>query len=276
MLGQPGHLSAQNSQRGLSGGQLLCRSSDEQLGVAVLGQSRDMAHAVHIQFRRFSIIEMVTFPLAPFAVALGESRFAGQADTFAMPECRDEINPFLASIGTIRAGEQFVCPWKGLVSKRNEIVLQRHHILHVEIVLARAELQLFSNRFHRGIFPQIYPVVKSVLGDFHSVCFVSLDLADGTSAALLDEQWVYHGHADTVLMQRRRHWLMIPARGLHERPGIFPQRKDVQRHPLKANLGMRILLWLQDNLTHWPQGRHHAFSFRYVNSYCVHDLLLCD
>ncbi|WP_217958346.1 hypothetical protein [Acutalibacter muris] len=31
---------------------------------------------------------------------------------------------------------------------------------------------------------------------------------------------------------------------------------------------MRILLWPQDNLTHWPQGRHHTFSFRYVNPYC--------
>ena len=161
--------------------------------------------------------------ISSFRQCSPQTGFAGQADTFAMPECRDEINPFLASIGTIRAGEQFVYPWKGLVSKRNEIVLQRHHILHVEIVLARAELQLFSNRFHRGIFPQIYPVVKSVLGDFHSVCFVSLDLADGTSAALLDEQWIYHGHSDTILVQ----------------------------------------------------GRHHAFSFRYVNSYCVHDLLLC-
>ncbi|WP_365328221.1 hypothetical protein [uncultured Oscillibacter sp.] len=32
----------------------------------------------------------------------------------------------------------------------------------------------------------------------------------------------------------------------------------------------------QSNLTHWPQSCHHAFTFRYVNSYCVHVLLLCD
>ena len=118
-----------------------------------------------------------------------------------MPECRDEINPFLASIGTIRAGEQFVYPWKGLASKRNEIVLQRHSILHVDIVLAGAQLQFFPSCFHRDIFPQIHPVVKSALSYFHSARLVSLDLVDGTSAALLDEQWIYHGHADTVLMQ---------------------------------------------------------------------------
>ena len=44
----------------------------------------------------------------------------------------------------------------------------------------------------------------------------------------------------------------------------------LQRHPLQANLGVRVLLWRQSNFTHWPQGRHHAFPFRYVNSYCVH------
>ena len=91
-----------------------------------------MAHAVHIQFRRFPLAEMVAFPLAPLAVALGESRLADQADTLAVPESHDKINPFLTSIGPIRAGEQFVHPRKGFVSQRNEIVLQCHHILHQE------------------------------------------------------------------------------------------------------------------------------------------------
>ena len=202
LLGQPGHLRAQDGQRGFGRGQLLCRSRDEQFGVAVLGQSRDMAHAVHIQFRRFPFVEMVAFPLAPLAVALCESRLADQTNALAMPKCYDEINPLLVAISAFRAGKQLVYTWKDFVSEGNEIVLQRHHIFHVEIVLAGAQLQLFSNRFHRGIFPQIYPVVKSVLGNLHCIGLVGLDLADGTSAALLDEQWVYHGHADTVLMQR--------------------------------------------------------------------------
>ena len=81
---------------------------------------------------------MVTFPLAPLAVALHKGRFTGQIDAFAMPECRNEINPLLAAIRTVWAGEQLVHPWKGLISKRNEIVLQRHHIFHVEIVLTGA------------------------------------------------------------------------------------------------------------------------------------------
>ena len=59
----------------------------------------------------------------------------------------------------------------------------------------------------------------------------------------------------TVLMQRRRHWLMIPACGLHDRPGILPQRKNSKRHLLKANLGMRILFWPKSNFAHWPQDR---------------------
>ena len=160
-----------------------------------------MAHAVHIQFRRFPLAEMVAFPLAPLVVVFGESRLADQTDTFAMPERRDEINPLLAPVRTVWAGEQLIYPRKGLASKRNEIVLQRHSILHVDIVLAGAQLQFFPSCFHRDIFPQIHPVVKSALSYFHSARLVSLDLVDGTSAALLDEQWIYHGHADTVLMQ---------------------------------------------------------------------------
>ena len=144
---------------------------------------------------------MVTFPLAPFAVTLGKSVLAGQADTVTMPERHHKIDPFHAPIGTFRAGEQFVYAWKSFVGKRNEIVFQCHHIFHVEVVLAGTQFQLFSNCFHRSIFPQIYPVVKSVLRNFHSVGLVRFDLADGTSAALFDEQWIDHGNTDTITIR---------------------------------------------------------------------------
>ena len=44
-------------QPGLGGGQLLCCGRNEQFGVAVPGQSCNMTHAVHIQFRRFPLAE---------------------------------------------------------------------------------------------------------------------------------------------------------------------------------------------------------------------------
>ena len=138
LLGQTVHLSAQDGQCSLGGGQLLCRGCNEQFGIAVPGQSRDMAHAAHVQLRCFPFAEMVAFPLAPLAVALSESRLANQTDTLTMPERYDEINPLLAAIRTIWAGEQLVYPWKDLVSEGNEIVLHCHHILHVKIVLAGA------------------------------------------------------------------------------------------------------------------------------------------
>ena len=42
LLGQAVHLSAQDSQRSLSGGQLLCRGRNEQFGIAIPGQRRDV------------------------------------------------------------------------------------------------------------------------------------------------------------------------------------------------------------------------------------------
>ena len=63
-----------------------------------------------------------------------------------------------------------------------------------------SQVQLLSNCFHRGIFPQIHPVIKSILGDFHRIDLVGFDLADRSAAALLDEQRLQHGHSDTVLM----------------------------------------------------------------------------
>ena len=55
---------------------------------------------------------------------------------------------------------------------------------------------LLPYSIHGSIFLQIHPVVKAVLGDLHSICLVSLDLADRTASALLDEQRLpVHGNA---------------------------------------------------------------------------------
>ena len=117
-----------------------------------------------------------------------------------MPEGHDKIHPFLVAVSTLWAGEKLVYTGKGLVGQRNEIVLQRHHCFHVEIVLAAAQLQLLSNRIHGSIFPQIHPVVKAILCNLQSVSLVGLDLADGAAAALLDEQRIQDADVDPVLM----------------------------------------------------------------------------
>lgn len=123
---------------------------------------------------------------------------------------------FMVAIRTIWAVEPLIRVWKGFIGERNEIVSQRHHILHVEVVLVRAQLQLCSNRFYKGIFPQIRTVVKGMLGNFHGVSLGGLDLTDGTVVALLDEQRIHYGDADTILMQSRCHRFMISACGLHD------------------------------------------------------------
>ena len=135
LSGQAIHLSPQNGQRSLGRGQFLGGGGDQQLGIAVSGQGGDIAHAVHVQLRRFPLAEMVALSLAPFAVAFSKSHLTGQIDALTVPKGHDKIHPLLAAIGTVRTGEQFVHTRKYLVSKRDEVVLQRHHVFHVQIVL---------------------------------------------------------------------------------------------------------------------------------------------
>ena len=166
---------------------------------------------------------MIPLPLAPLAVALRKSSLADQGDALTVPEGHDEIHPLLASVGTVRAGKHFVYPRKDLVSERNEVILQCHHVLHVQIVLPWGQLQLLSGCFHGCIFPQIHPIIKPVFGNLSGVCFVSLDLSDGTAAALLDEQRIHHRDTDAMLMQSCRYRLMVTACGLHNHPRVFSQ-----------------------------------------------------
>ena len=130
---------------------------------------------------------MVSPPFAPFPVALGKSCFTHQTDTLTMPKGHHEIYPFLAPVSPVRAGKQFIHSRKGFVCEGNEIVLQRCHVLHVEVVLTGTQFQLLTGIFHRYIFPQIHPVVKGILGYFHGVCLVGFYLADRATATLLDE-----------------------------------------------------------------------------------------
>ena len=220
--------------------------------------------------------EMVALALAPFLVTLGEYLLADAADAVAVPECHDKIHPFLVAVSTLRAGEQFVHTGKGLVGQRNEIVLQRYHRFHVEVVLAAAQLQLLSHSVHRSIFPQIHPVVKAVLGGLHGVCLVGLDLADRAAPALLDEQRIQDADINAVLMQCRRNRLMVAPGGLHDDAGIFPQCNDGVGHLLQTYFGMEKFLRQQRHFTHWPQGSHNAFSFGNIDPYCVHFAPPCD
>ena len=113
LAGQAIHLSTQDSQRGLGRGQLPGGGGDQQLGIAVPGQGCDMAHAVHIQFRRFPQAETIPLALAPLAVALGEGGLAGQVDALTVPKGHNKINPLLAAISTIRASIYRRCSHAG-------------------------------------------------------------------------------------------------------------------------------------------------------------------
>lgn len=92
------------------------------------------------------------------------------------------------TVCTLRAEKQLVHTGEGLISQRNETVLQRHHCFHVEAILAAAQLQLLSHCVHESTFPQLYSVAKAVLGNLHSVGLVGLDLAVGVISALFEEQ----------------------------------------------------------------------------------------
>ena len=146
-----------------------------------------MATTPSVDIQSLFRAKMIPLALAPLLVTLGECFFADAADAVAVPKGHDKVHPFLVAVSTLRAGEQLIHAGKGLVGQRNEVILQRYHRFHVEVVLAAAQLQLLSHSVHGSIFTQIHPVVKAVLGDFHGVSLVSLDLADRTATTLLDE-----------------------------------------------------------------------------------------
>ena len=112
------------------------RRGDEQFGIVILRQCRDVAAAVSVKIKCLALTEVVAFALAPFAVTLRERLFTNAADAFTVPKGHDKVHPFLVAVRTLRAGEQLVHPRKSLIGQGNEIVLQRHDSFHVQIVLA--------------------------------------------------------------------------------------------------------------------------------------------
>ena len=100
-----------------------------------------------------------------------------------------------------------------------------------------------SYSVHGSIFPQIYPIVKAVLGDFHGIRLVGFDLADRAAPALFDEQRIEDADINAVLIQCRRDRLVVAPGGLHDDAGIFPQRDDGVGHLLQTDLGVEKFLW---------------------------------
>ena len=180
-----------------------------------------MPTAAGIDVQCFLDAAMVIFAFAPLLVTLGECLLADAADAVTVPEGHDKVYPFLVAVRTLRAGEQFVHAGKGLVGQRNEIVLQRYFRFHVDVVLAAAQLQLLSNCIHSSMFSQIDPVVKTILGDFQGIRFVGFDLADRTSAALLDVKRIQNTNVNTICTQRRCNGFVITSGCLHDNAGIF-------------------------------------------------------
>ena len=164
---------------------------------------------------------MISLALAPFLVLRGKCVLADAANIVAMPESHDKIDPFLVPVCTSRTGKQLVYARKCFICQRNEIVLQRYFRFHVDVVLAAAQLQLLSNCIHSSMFSQIDPVVKTILGDFQGIRFVGFDLADRTSAALLDVKRIQNTNVNTICTQRRCNGFVITSGCLHDNAGIF-------------------------------------------------------
>ena len=133
-------------------------------------------------------------PLAPLAVTLSESVFAYAGYTSGMLELHMSLRPF-------RAGEQSVHAGKDVVTEGDEVVLERYAYLHVQGILAVADLQLLSYGVLMCIFSQIPPMVKSELRDLPGILLVSLYLADCSAGTVaVDHERIDYADKDTMLM----------------------------------------------------------------------------
>lgn len=72
------------------------------------------------------------------------------------------------------------------------------------------------------------------------------------TTALLDEQWLYHGHSDTVLMQCYSRGFTIPACSLYERPSISSCAIDVTSSPVRLSSLVQSSGWREHTATGTP------------------------
>ena len=86
-----------------------------------------------IDFQCLGFTEVVAALETPFLVFLFKCLLRQLADAFSMPERFNKIHPFLAAVGSYRAGKQAIYAWKHGIQQRDQVVTQ--HGLNLGILL---------------------------------------------------------------------------------------------------------------------------------------------
>lgn len=195
-------------------------------GVVILGENGDEVGGDTINFFGFVSAEIVPLSLAPVSVMLGEGAERFTADAVHMPVGVDKINPLLAAVAAGGAVEETVDAGKGLVKKRDEIVLHGGLLIRVKAELPVHGLQLVVRFVHRTILPQLCPAVKSKSRDFPGIGLVSLGGTEGFVAEVSDELGIDGTDEDTGRGEPVGNGLIITACVLHAAPRFTVQPFD--------------------------------------------------
>ena len=123
-----------------------------------LGNTANEVSGGKIDFLRLACAEVVSLPLAPDPVLLGEAFECLLAYAVHTPVCIDKVHPILAAIATGGAVEKAVGTGKGQVKKGDEIVFHGGLLIRVEVELPvvvfswfRIFRNSYGNQAHAGI-----------------------------------------------------------------------------------------------------------------------------
>ena len=237
---------------------LLRRSLNQHFRGFILRQGEDQSDAFDVEVFRFLLAEMVALPLAPLQITISKGFLVHIGNTVRVPEGIEKIHPLLMTVVLAGTLEKLIDTGKNLICQRDQVILQRDDGLHVKIVLAAEQLQLLTDGIQRRVFPEVGPVVKTILGDLERILLVGFSLAKGSTSALFDQQRVEHAHEDPLFVQRERHYLMVTSGRLRYDPGILAERKDVGHHPAEPLACVEVLAEHDGSLTEMPHVGEHA------------------
>ena len=249
---------------------------DQHFRVLALGENGDEISGNTIDFFGFASAEVVPLSLAPASVMLGEGAERFAADAVHMPVGVDKIDPLLAAVAAGGAVEETVGSRKGLVKKRDEIVLHGCLLIDVEAELPVHGFQLVARFVHRTILPQLCPAVKSKSRDFLRIGLVSLGRAKGFITEVLDELGIDGADEDAGIGKPGSHGLVITPCVLHADLRLTVQTFDGGDELIDGRLRVAVIPGRQEYYISRLADCDGALLLGNIDSDGVHFCIACN
>ena len=228
--GQTEHLPAQDIQRVIDGVQAVYGLSDEQLGAVVFGKCSHGVSGSGVEPFSVRLREAIAGSGAPFAVSIRENGEGNACHAVLVPEAFHKIHPFEMPIRPLGLDvKKCVDAGEGLIQQGDQTVAEDHAGFLGAQVQAVLHFQHLPCFVLRRVIPQLRPEGQGIVGDFHGIRLVCLDLAQRVVAEIVDEHGVDHADEKASLFQGQGDGPPVHPRVFHDNadvPADAPQRPD--------------------------------------------------